>query len=737
LLSQVSTIRREFRLPERLDFKAEIIPDAEKTPDPVQIIYELTKYIDSVLDDSGFKDDRPIEVRLQSFSFDGYRGALEVGHSDGGALSIGLEVTLSPREAFLTLAHEMLHLQQYRWDARQGGVVNDELIAKGYMRSKPRGDLREGTARALEEILIAGSGRLQRDAAKWFTLSGHALLTPAIEPFPPRRALYSNGIFFKYLAEQADFNSGELNNERAQISALRPFCELTDGRDLDQWRGAYLKLGRFGSFDRFAYLDPDSAVVVSDETGWGNFLVALIMNNTAERDARFRFRQTHVSVPAPGRLVVPTGNVIPFASLPAHRGSLYNAGGGGSRPTPGQPEGPQPAASRSVGSGMSVAARAEPTGRLGELEAASGYALAIASHQASGSARGESRCGALKTVALPSTWSGIGWTHAPGSQLELRPALRFDEVFSQGYLVDTPDGQRRQRPSQPPRHALAPYSFMVWKLSLVPGQMGRMLRIDFRSTHGLDDALVQIVLTGPDGRLIDLIRCETSADHPSIDRIVGCRNASEIFVIVAAREKSGDFRLRLSRVVERALLFAAPWNALPGTSFAADQAARAWSWRSPDLNFDAGAISFRLYNHGDREARNVRIRLWKRAYDLKTGVLDDRWHEIRDPANEQYADACGRLKPIDIPSAAECAQREIFAWQSRIECKNESVLEQRQVSLDFGGEDPRRFLVRATVACDNNADPRGLEIVASPGGFPPLCASSVWIGAAPRERRDV
>lgn len=96
---------------------------------------------------------------------------------------------------------------------------------------------------------------------------------------------------------------------------------------------------------------------------------------------------------------------------------------------------------------------------------------------------------------------------------------------------------------------------------------------------------------GYSGALVDLVRFVPGHDCEA-DRVVNCAAASKILVLVSSREYAGDFRLGLSRVTGRALLFATNWNCIRGRHRTVDPGATAWTWRSPDFSVWEGDRRF-------------------------------------------------------------------------------------------------------------------------------------------------
>jgi hypothetical protein len=729
--------RQSFSLNERPDVRVDIIRDTlsgpiPSTPRHIQMLFCFADHLFGLfrrhrlfhrpVNGKEIEDLPLIAITAGNYLHDRFRGAVTLG--DGliwTDLKIVIDAALSPYDSFLVLAHEFLHVVQHRFDGDLSNIVNEPITEekpelRPHIYYAARGDMREGTARAFEEILVGGSPRFQRDATRWFKVPAQPLLTPAMKPYAPRPALYSSGLFFKYLADQAALGSSAESPETKKIAVLREFCRMPNALDLDEWRAAYLRLRQHGSFDRFAYLDRDSPAVLSDETLWGNFVLAVLLHGGQEPDPRFRFDLPLRTDRESLRYRFPDSNVVPFEALPSirWRGSGHPGQGGadGSPPT---------------GRSQPLSLNLPKPQERGDLVLLSAPAAPAPRDCTSPSA--------------PSCHHPIGAWHAQGHAMEIRSTLVPHDMFEGGYRVP-PVGLGIPSPAlvgepRPPLHALTPYSFLAWKVVLGNPLPGRMIRMGFRRSGGLEDALVQVVLLDRAGRVIDLMRCDGQPDGTTreIDRVIACRDASECLIVVAAREKSGNFRLRLSRVVERAYLFAATWNAVAGTSYATSPAVRAWTWRNPDLWIAESEVNLRLYNFGDRPASKTKVQFWTRNFvETDPGrrkVLQPEWQELTGTGPQ-------RVNEFVVPTSNECAQRKLYRYAPDDSeygtCDDYPYLEERLVKLPIRALDSSALILRATVTSPDNADPRAMEVLASPSGARPPRQAHVWTGDVDERR---
>jgi len=510
---------------------------------------------------------------------------------------------------------------------------------------------------------------------------------------------------------------------------------------MDHWRSARAMLGGLGDLDRVLYLDNnDREIVVHDETTWGNFLVALAVNGSASRDSRFRFATAPSWLGPPGqRMHIPQGRNIPFNGLPVgspeRRRPTQQGGGGGP--------------SRAHNERTARAVNAETTAftlvmadRPGQNLQAHDVAPATPFPSVDG-ARWNRLADELRFT--PDPWA------SDRQRLVLRDLCRLSQWTDPG--------------AWPGLHALRPYSSHVWRVACPGDAEARMVRVTVSPDSSLQDGMVQLITLDSSGRMIDLRRHDLLARSRTVngmlatqplDTVIPVGAAAELLIIVASREQPGDYTLGLSRIEDRALLFASPWNAVGLTSFSADPRQRAWTWRSPDLlvSEETWKIRLRLANLGDADAEEVKVRFWRRC--ISGCARGNPWQEMffpnrsstTPPKAEQPAtppaagqesmsgqdaeiDGNGRLAPFALPSAATCREARTYNYPlltgnypenwARPNCQvlpddEMLTLQAPWPRVDGRPLDPKSHLLMARVTSANNADWRGLTIVTSPGG---------------------
>lgn len=196
-----------------------------------------------------------------------------------------------------TVPHEVFHRVQYRY--------NDTADDTGIQRA-----LREGGARFAEDCFNDAPNRYLAEATPIFAEPWRSLASsrnPAETPYD-----YEAGLFWKYLAEQHGTTTKEptrgVDLYRAVLECTatrdskgdplpRPEAEQDpSGYDVRMLRAAFSGKVWYGHFDRFLYLDEARLEVLSQETTWGNWLVANYLRGTlaAGRDGRFRYREDEV-----------------------------------------------------------------------------------------------------------------------------------------------------------------------------------------------------------------------------------------------------------------------------------------------------------------------------------------------------------------------------------------------------------------------------------------------------------
>jgi hypothetical protein len=197
-----------------------------------------------------------------------------------------------------TVPHEMFHQVQFRYNAS---------FTSGTGIERP---LLEGGARLAEDCIndtpnrYVSSGRLLFDAPTSSMWNAPATST----------TIYAWGLFWKYLAEQHS-TAAEVSDEPViGFDAYRKLLESAAtaaagdpgiGYVYDALRLARAQMPWYGTFDQFSWHDAATAELGSNETTWGNFLVANYLHGSASPvlDRRFDYLEDdHLVPPGPLRL---------------------------------------------------------------------------------------------------------------------------------------------------------------------------------------------------------------------------------------------------------------------------------------------------------------------------------------------------------------------------------------------------------------------------------------------------
>lgn len=286
--------------------------------------------------------------------------------------------------------------------------------------------------------------------------------------------------------------------------------------------------------------------------------------------------------------------------------------------------------------------------------------------------------------------------------------------------------------------ALFPYAFRAWRIRKeANAEAAELLRVRFVRVRGLMSeagetaALVQLLLLGPSGALVDLVRFVPGHDGEA-DRVVNCAAASEILVLVSSREYAGDFRLGLSRVTGRALLFATNWNCIRGRHRTVDPGATAWTWRSPDFSVWEGddgraEIRLRISNHGDAAAQSVRVAIHAKRIDQVAAVAP--WVCLDGFPVPALHEGAGRsFRPGVVETAQQCVERDFNDVKLRGNCvgdlrwPTEVQMAWKWDRLKYpggAGLDMASTCLMARIVSSDNAEPQGVCILTSPSGRPP------------------
>lgn len=247
------------------------------------------------------------------------------GWTDQDVDAVTINPSLSAEQLFLTSAHEVYHQLQYQYSrCRSLGSTpstGPSSIDPLYYDIFP--SIREGGARLAEYWLSRQPDRGLPEARAWFANQNQSLFEPTKHP-PSNRisARYASSLFWLYMAEQhSNALIGSDTQKEILLSLLNSGQNVCPKPAIDILRNARAKMAGPGHLDSFLYLDPAGREVVSSETTWGNFQVAIALNGTAGEDKRFTFRDTHVWRDLSGqRLRFEPSQSILIDALPVSKG---------------------------------------------------------------------------------------------------------------------------------------------------------------------------------------------------------------------------------------------------------------------------------------------------------------------------------------------------------------------------------------------------------------------------------
>ncbi|MBC7777549.1 MAG: hypothetical protein H7246_19100 [Phycisphaerae bacterium] len=198
---------------------------------------------------------------------------VEVGFSDTDPLHFG------------TVPHEMFHQVQYRY--------NPTLFVAGGIY----GILREGGARLIEDCIYDAPNRYISSASSdgLFSNPNNSLIDTGGARTPIR---YAAGLFWKYFAEHHSPNTNPANEPAVGIETYRFLLEeaggMAAGYAIQAVRNARNRMPWYGTFDQFSYYDMAATELGSNETTYGNYLLAnylhrLLAPGDADYDQRFDY----------------------------------------------------------------------------------------------------------------------------------------------------------------------------------------------------------------------------------------------------------------------------------------------------------------------------------------------------------------------------------------------------------------------------------------------------------------
>jgi hypothetical protein len=632
----------------------------------VQIVAFLTKHILERFSSAKFRDPlfHPPFINVVLTRRTGIINKLPTHHSLGGTtiLQDFIEVlsALHGIQAYRTIAHEMFHRIQYAYVSE----VSNMDCGKGDDYLNFVEAIREGGAEHMEGALIDDMSKVL--GSKLALLDDRPLpLADYRDHFnDERHASYDASLFWQYFSSQ--HGQGTTSSAKA-FSIQRLILESVNAHarespfGIHTLRRAREATGDIGHFDRLLQLSPDGSETLCAETTWGNFVVAMALNGTSGTDSRFRlFNSAEMAKPLlERRLAIPPGRTVDFAALPEHPPN----------------DGAENARIRRPGFGVEFG---------------------------------------------PENWAGLrGFTanlefFGIKHKLAERHTVMLQPFSVRAYAVRIPPRRAFPRPTN--------------LSSLTDMDMtSHMLRIEFDAVCGLEDALVQIVELDGSGRLLDLHRHDCQPVPPSspylppfrtpplrpavpLDHTIDVSFARTVLVLVASRERRGDYRLAFRKMRYCPLIKASVMNARPTdrafSSFSADPETILYNWRSPSLNI-LSAKSFELIidNFGDTDADPVHVCLY--YSDIRDGDLLLGWNLLKSVT-------------VDKPIAPRHQLERDYTGST----PSKTIVSVTDVSLPPGRIDSRNgWLLKAVIDAPRDPNRRGKTILsvagaALPGRFP-------------------
>lgn len=184
-----------------------------------------------------------------------------------------------------------------------------------------------------------------------------------------------------------------------------------------------------------------------------------------------------------------------------------------------------------------------------------------------------------------------------------------------------------------------PYAAVYYELTPDAASAPRMLRVNFSTSNGMTDPLIQIVRIGAGNALVDIHR----SDRTNYSKTINMAGLSKVLVIVASKEHGGDFSIHFDEIVAASDVMVTRWNTRVGTEYEADPKGWSWTWISPDIMVDTNndtmddtsvffgqnnKLKVRLRNRGNADASNVRIDFWYQR--ATTGLSSAGWIPVQD-----------------------------------------------------------------------------------------------------------
>jgi hypothetical protein len=208
---------------------------------------------------------------------------------------------------FATVPHELFHRVQYQYNPT-------ETVSGIY------GVMREGGARLIEDSICDSFNRYVVQSQQIFNDPAQSLIH--FDSRCDNPISYAAALFWKYLAEQHSLNVLPDNEPDIGIDVYKKILlSMADpnGRpyELISLRDALTATAKPGSFDQFRYLDAAQTELSSNETSWGNYLLANYLHSFKDHDSRFKYLEDQdlITWPFAGDDVNPITNL---AQVRAH-----------------------------------------------------------------------------------------------------------------------------------------------------------------------------------------------------------------------------------------------------------------------------------------------------------------------------------------------------------------------------------------------------------------------------------
>ncbi|MGP3684525.1 hypothetical protein ACTVZO_07405 [Streptomyces sp. IBSNAI002] len=188
-----------------------------------------------------------------------------------------------------TVPHEMFHQVQFRYSSSAGGGIGWAVL--------------EGGARFIEDMISDPRNRWVRQSQDIFDNPANSLLDVGGVKNPIR---YAFALLWKYYSEQHSTQVTPADEPAIGIDAHRTMLQQMGtaagdpglGYSVTALRTARSQQPWYGQFDRFSYYDTARTELGSNETTWGNYLVANWLHGSASpvTDRRFDYLEDEDAV---------------------------------------------------------------------------------------------------------------------------------------------------------------------------------------------------------------------------------------------------------------------------------------------------------------------------------------------------------------------------------------------------------------------------------------------------------